>query len=89
MRYIGPIKECADNSCEDDALYRDVDSNVTVDVFGSYGLASDYGFTSLTAGINNVFDQDPPRIYQGFLANSDAGTYDHIGRFFVGLRHQL
>ncbi|MBK8013124.1 MAG: TonB-dependent receptor [Deltaproteobacteria bacterium] len=90
MRYIGPIKECADNNCEGDAPYRDVDSNVTVDVFGSYGLASDYGFTSVTAGINNVFDQDPPRIYQGFLANSDAGTYDYIGRYFyMGLRHQL
>jgi len=34
----------------------------------------------LTAGINNVFDEDPPYFHSAFNANTEPGMYDVIGR---------
>ena len=86
IRYIGGIKECEDNDCIGRpggiAEARDVDANVTADLFGSYSLKTPAGTSSLSVGVNNVLDQDPPDIYNGFLAASDAGTYDYMGRYF-------
>ena len=36
----------------------------------------------MTVGVNNVMDRNPPLIYIGFQADSDAPTYDYMGRFF-------
>jgi outer membrane receptor protein involved in Fe transport len=69
---------------------RDVSANFTADIYAGYSFSTSLGYSSIQAGINNVFNSDPPRIYNGFLANSDAATYDYLGRYFyVGLRHQL
>jgi outer membrane receptor protein involved in Fe transport len=46
---------------------------------------------TLRAGINNLFDKDPPAIAQGLLSsfgngNTYPGVYDPLGRMlFVGL----
>ena len=87
VNYTGPIRECDNNSCAEDANgvappSRDVESFVTTDVFASYRVSSPLGVSSLSAGINNVTDAVPPTIYNGFLANSDAAAYDYIGRYF-------
>jgi iron complex outermembrane recepter protein len=85
-RYIHGFRECGDtNDCtleNAEAVDRDVDRNITGDVFASYALKSPVGQSSLTVGVNNVTDQNPPVIYNGFLATSDSSTYDFLGRFF-------
>jgi iron complex outermembrane recepter protein len=83
IRYIGGFKECEGNDCNrPSAPNRDVDANVTADVFGSYAFQTPAGKTSVAIGVNNVLDQEPAVIYNGFLAESDAATYDYLGRYF-------
>lgn len=90
VRYVSSYDECADANCngleaEDDmtreTFTRTVDANVTADVFAGYSLKSKAGVTSLSVGVNNLMDQDPPVIYSGFSADSDPGSYDYMGRF--------
>jgi iron complex outermembrane recepter protein len=90
LRYISGFDECDDANCnglkgEDEMtrelLTRQVDANLTADVFAGYSLKSNAGVTTLSLGVNNVMDQDPPLIYNGFAADSDASTYDFMGRF--------
>jgi outer membrane receptor protein involved in Fe transport len=50
---------------------------------------SSAGRSTISAGVNNVLDQDPPNIYNGFLATSDSNTYDFLGRFFYVRLSQL
>jgi iron complex outermembrane recepter protein len=39
--------------------------------------------TSLELGVDNVFDKQPPQLFQfGFDSNTDARTYDTIGRYY-------
>ena len=67
----------------DSALYsRSVDANVTADLYLSYNWKNLVGRTTVSAGVNNIANQAPPYVYAGFLANSDASTYDYMGRFF-------
>lgn len=47
----------------------------------SAGYAFDNGFT-LSGGINNLFDETPPLILDTISGNTDATTYDVIGRYF-------
>lgn len=63
-------------------LVRDVDANFTADIFGTYSLKTPVGQSKVTVGVNNVADQDPSVVFNGFLATSDAATYDFLGRFF-------
>ena len=63
---------------------RDIDPNLTMDLWLAYTLESPVGTTKLTVGVNNILDADPERIYNGFTASSDPGTYDFLGRFFYG-----
>jgi hypothetical protein len=61
-----------------------------MDVFAGVNLLFPFGTTSLTVGINNVTDVTPPYIANGFLAESDAATYDYAGRsFYLRLTQQL
>jgi len=94
-RYIGPIKECglADGSssgtdCVTASQYaHKVDSFTTFDLFLGYTLPTSYGKTSLTFGMQNVFDAAPPKIYSGIQQWSDW-TYDALGRMmYVRLAH--
>ncbi len=87
VRFIGGFKECADDNCAkaDDgtpALSREVDANITSDLFLNYNWKNIVGRSTVSVGVNNVLDQDPPFVYAGFLANSDASTYNYMGRFF-------
>jgi iron complex outermembrane recepter protein len=36
-----------------------------------------------------VMNRNPPLIYIGFQADSDAATYDYMGRFFYARMSQL
>ena len=48
------------------------------------------GSSVITIGINNVFDQAPSVIFNGFLGTSDASTYDFLGRYmYVRFSHYL
>ncbi|MBN8281039.1 MAG: TonB-dependent receptor [Gammaproteobacteria bacterium] len=42
--------------------------------------------TKFQVGVNNIFDNQPPFLYQNNVtnANTDVETYDTIGRFFFG-----
>jgi len=81
VRYVGPFKECDQNNCNGGAMSRDVAKWYKADVYASYSAKSSAGTTSLTVGVNNVMDRNPPIIYIGFQADSDAPTYDYMGRF--------
>jgi iron complex outermembrane receptor protein len=84
LRYIGSYKECAGDDCNTAhhlaALSRDVDRYVKLDLFGAYDLPSWLGRTTVQLGVNNVFDAAPPAVYNAPAANSDATTYDFLGR---------
>ena len=93
LRYVGGYKECAGNNCNNaDNLAtasRDVDRYLKLDLFGGYDFGSRIGKTTLQLGINNVFDATPPVVYNAAAANSDAATYDFIGRMVYVRLSQL
>ena len=68
---------------------RKVDKWYKADLFGSYALKTPAGTSTLTLGVNNVMDRNPPLIYIGFQADSDAPTYDYMGRFVYMRMSQL
>ena len=97
-QYIGGFQECEDDDCKglyrDDVettpTVRDVDANHLFGIQGSYRLFSGAGSSVITVGINNVFDQAPAVIFNGFLGTSDASTYDFLGRYlYVRFSHFL
>jgi outer membrane receptor protein involved in Fe transport len=90
LRYVDNFRECEDNDCTGDNISRSVGSYATVDLLGSYNLGSSIGGTKLSVGVNNLLDAKPVKIYNGFLATSDASTYDFLGRYFyVRLSHRM
>ncbi len=94
LRSIGSFIECDQDFCNDSFnrknFSRHVSANYTADVFASYRLKSLLGAPSIRIGVNNVLDEDPPVIYNGFFADSDASTYDYKGRFlYVALSQQF
>ena len=95
-RYVGGFEECEDDDCkgkyrsdvEEVPPSRKVDSHSLFNVRGSYELGTTFGYSTLTIGINNLLDQPPAVIYNGFLGTSDASTYDFLGRYlYVRLSH--
>lgn len=52
------------------------------DIYALYSYSSSLGYTSIQAGINNLFDAPPPAVLNEILANSNAETYDFLGRYF-------
>jgi outer membrane receptor protein involved in Fe transport len=89
-RFIGSFTECGDKGGDfsggglcyiDSTNQRRVGAYNTYDVFVSYALASSFGKSSLTAGVLNVGDRKPQRIYNGFTAASDPSAYDFMGRY--------
>jgi iron complex outermembrane recepter protein len=81
-RFVGDFLECDQNNCNAGLASRQVEAWRKVDVFGTYSLGGPAAGTTLTMGVNNVFDEVPPTIFVGFQADSDAATYDYLGRFF-------
>jgi len=66
-----------------------VSANLTFDLFASYQLKTDAGTTMLSAGARNVFDSDPPRVFQSFIGYADT-SYDFIGRFvYARVEHRF
>lgn len=98
-RFIGSIRECEDDDCRQgeefnemnpEPLSRKVDANITGDLFVNWTRKTELGTTRLTLGMNNVLDQDPAVIFNGFLGTSDAATYDFLGRYaYVRLVQQF
>jgi iron complex outermembrane receptor protein len=84
LRFVGSYKECAGNNCNNEhnlaAASRDVDRYFKLDLFGGYDFRTGLGRTTLQVGVNNLFDATPPVVYNAAAANSDAATYDFIGR---------
>jgi iron complex outermembrane receptor protein len=81
VRYVGPFKECDQNNCNGGAPSRSVGTWSKTDVYGNYLFKTPAGATTLSVGVNNVMNRNPPLIYIGFQADSDAATYDYMGRF--------
>ena len=50
------------------------------DVVGTYT----FGVATVSVGVNNLTDQDPPYFHSAFNANTEPGTYDVIGRRVFG-----
>ncbi len=96
-RFLGPFEECGDSAgdfagaglCYADSTYaRKVDSYHTEDIFVAYTAGSFLGRTNLMVGIQNLFDAEPAKIYNGFASQTDQFNYDQLGRFFyVRLNH--
>jgi len=81
VRFIDGFQECDQDDCNDPAsLRRDVASYATGDLFVTYSLKSSQGTTSITAGMNNVVNVQPPIIYNGQALNADESAYDFLGR---------
>jgi outer membrane receptor protein involved in Fe transport len=93
LRFVGSYQECAGNDCNNPhnlaAASRDVDRYVKLDLYGGYDFPSSLGKTTLQVGINNVFDATPPVVYNAPAANSDATTYDFVGRMIYLRLSQL
>jgi iron complex outermembrane receptor protein len=88
--YIGGFEECQYNDCKTDQTDLDPDAAPLVHAVSAwanigfsvaYSDSSPLGTSKLTLGVSNIFDGVPPTIYNGFLATSDASTYDFLGRF--------
>lgn len=75
-RYISSVVE-TEAGWWTDAFERDVDSNIIVDLQASYAATE---HLTISAGVDNLFDKEPPFVYSAFGANTDVATYDVIGR---------
>ncbi|MEZ9820858.1 TonB-dependent receptor [Shewanella sp. 10N.286.45.A1] len=75
-RYISGVTE-TEAGWWTEPFERDVDANIVVDFQTNY-IVSDH--LVLTAGVDNLFDEQPPFVYSAFGANTDVSTYDVIGR---------
>ena len=99
LRYIGDFIECDGDACSnldnsdpaDDPVFRTVEENFQHDVQVSYDLDYDRGGQgTVTFGIQNLLDEDPSQVFNGFLATSDSSTYDFLGRYFyLSYRHTM
>lgn len=87
VRYVGAYKECDQTSCNSNMPSRPVDRWYKADLFATYAVGSTARRTSLTVGVNNLLDRDPPTIYSGPIADSDP-SYDFLGRFYYARMSQ-
>lgn len=81
MRYIGETEDALrEPYLTDDAK---AEAMMYHDLVGSYVLSG----VTLTGGINNVTDEDPPFFHSAFNAETEPGMYDVVGRvFFMGVK---
>ncbi|MEO7732247.1 MAG: TonB-dependent receptor [Kofleriaceae bacterium] len=89
LHLVGGFLECENNDCAGNQASRTVEPYAKLDVFGSYAFKRSRGQTLITVGVNNVFDRAPSLIYIGFAGDSDASTYDYLGRFCYARVTQL
>ncbi len=97
-QYVGGFLECEKDDCKglyradvsETPVSRKVSPISTFGLYGSYRLGTAAGASVFTAGINNVFNQAPAVIFNGFLGTSDASSYDFLGRYlYLRLSHYL
>ena len=83
VRYIGPARNYVGPGEPEDTSYGGSVSEIVYhDIVGSYALkVAPRRVVTLVAGINNLFDHDPPFYFDG-STNSLTNSYDYIGRFF-------
>ncbi|HET7504807.1 MAG TPA: TonB-dependent receptor [Kofleriaceae bacterium] len=80
--FVDSFQECRFNDCANNsAQARTVESYEKLDVFGTVVFGHRTPMTTLTIGVNNVFDRAPPTIFAGAAGNYDEATYDFLGRF--------
>ncbi len=60
-----------------------VPAYVTFDLLLSYMYRNPFGNTTLAVGVRNVFDKNPPAVYNETFIYTDPG-YDLVGRFVYG-----
>ena len=66
---------------------RTVDSAAYVDVYGSYDFSEG---KLVYAGIDNLFNEEPPLSVDGFNDNTDVRTFDTIGRYYyIGVKAEF
>jgi outer membrane receptor protein involved in Fe transport len=94
LRWIGGFQECESFCSRPDPAglkppSRSVSPYATVDLAVAYAIgAGERSTTTVRAGVSNLFDRPPPFIARAFAANSDASTYDYLGRsFFMTASH--
>jgi iron complex outermembrane receptor protein len=88
--YIGGYKECGDATglmrgsglCYDPNHVgeRQVSPWNTWDLMVGYMFKTTAGRTSISVGSSNIFDQRPPKVYNGFAATTDTYSYDLVLR---------
>ncbi|HJP38143.1 MAG: TonB-dependent receptor [Gammaproteobacteria bacterium] len=80
---------CGAGNQPDGSYIQDVESFLYHDLVASY--ATDFtgaGTTTITAGITNISDEDPPFIEVGFNATTDPATYRMFGTgYYLRLTH--
>jgi hypothetical protein len=87
---IGPLSDAGLCYASTMAVRRDVSPWNNWDANVGYQFASPIGRTSLTLGMTNIFNQLPPRIYNGFANNTDTYNYDQVLRqVFFRLQHSF
>jgi iron complex outermembrane receptor protein len=92
-RYIGSFTECADADglnfgglCVQNptGLSREVSPYWLWDAFVTYNFKNPVGQTGVSVGVRNLFDQQPPVVFNAFTPTSDPTAYDFVGRFVYG-----
>jgi outer membrane receptor protein involved in Fe transport len=96
-RYVGTFKECGDSTgtaaggggvCHKDdpdavdPYSRNVSPYYTVDANVAWTLNSGLGTSTISAGVNNLLNVEPAKVYNGFTAASDTSAYDYMMRYF-------
>jgi len=82
FHFVDSFLECDGNNCNDASNpSRTVESYSKLDVFSSITFKQLGGETTITVGVNNVFDRQPPVIFNGAAGNYDESAYDFLGRF--------
>lgn len=90
--YLGAVDEFNTNALnagqsEENAFIQKVDAEWYVDFVARYNFS--WG-TQISAGITNLFDNDPPFLPSEFNANTDTDTYRLLGRsWFAEIRHSF
>lgn len=86
--YIHDLVADTQFCCRSGAIYvHDVDSQLYHDLVGSYSFSQG---TTVSAGITNLTDEEPPFIDSGFNASTDPATYRLFGRgYYLRLSHDF
>jgi iron complex outermembrane receptor protein len=89
VRYISSLTEACSNAavvavegCATRSDFHELDSQIYNDLQVTWDKSFGLDGLSLSAGVNNLFDQDPPICLTCTLNGYDAGTYDLPSRFW-------